>query len=53
LIKKVEEKKPVNPLVIEGRIIAPTREITLMERMKTLTEEILSYPRLIVLIKEL
>ena len=52
VLVKVEEKKIVNPLAIEERLRRPVKEITVAERLKTLTEEILSYPRLIKLIKE-
>lgn len=49
---KVEEKKPINPLAIDERLYKAQIETTLMERMKTLTEEILSYDKLYTLIKD-
>ncbi|MCK4519234.1 MAG: hypothetical protein KAU12_03850, partial [Candidatus Omnitrophica bacterium] len=50
---KVEDKKPVNPLAEKERFIPESEKMTLTKRMKTLTEEILSYQRLIFLINEL
>ncbi len=52
VLVKVEEKRPINPLAFEERVSVPIREITLTERLRTLTEEILSYPRLFTLIGE-
>lgn len=50
-IIKVEEQKPINPLVERERYIPASEEITLTKRIKTLTEEILSYERLLTLIR--
>jgi polysaccharide chain length determinant protein (PEP-CTERM system associated) len=52
VLVKVEERRPINPLAPEQRFPLQTREITVAERLKTLTEEILSYPHLITLIRE-
>ena len=52
-IIKVEEREPINPLVTRQRIIQAKEDATLVEKMKTLNEEILSYERLYLLIKEL
>lgn len=52
----VEEEKPVNPLATkETAYISPTTGLppTLVEQLKTLTEKILSYPHLLVLVKTL
>jgi len=50
----LEEEKPVNPLVKETPYITPTGQPpTLAEQLKTLTEKILSYPHLLVLVKTL
>ena len=49
---KVEERKQVNPLVVYERIRQTNEETNLVERMKTLTEEILNYERLIDLIND-
>ncbi len=50
---KVEDKKPVNPLAVPERRGTTDEDKTLVEKMRTLTEEILSYHRLIFLINEL
>lgn len=50
----VEEEKPVNPLAKEIPHVSPTGlPPTLAEQLKTLTEKILSYPHLLVLVKTL
>ena len=49
---KVEEKKQVNPLAVYERMRQTDEETSLVERMKTLTEEILNYERLIDLIND-
>jgi len=50
---KMDEQKTINPLVIDKRIISTEKEPTLAQKMKTLNEEILSYERLFILIREL
>jgi len=52
-IIKVEEREPINPLATKQQIIQAKKDTTLVEKMKTLNEEILSYERLYLLIKEL
>jgi polysaccharide chain length determinant protein (PEP-CTERM system associated) len=50
---KMEEQKPINPLIRNEQITSIRKEPTLSERMKTLTQEILSYERLYLLVREL
>ncbi len=50
---KVEEQRPINPLVTDMRIFSTEKEPTLAEKIKTLSEEILNYERLYLLIREL
>ena len=52
-IIKVEEREPINPLATKQQIIQAKEDTTLVEKMKTLNEEILSYERLFILIREL
>jgi polysaccharide chain length determinant protein (PEP-CTERM system associated) len=48
----VEEEEVINPLVPpEQKLALRPKEVTLVEKLKTLTEQILSYPQLIKLVR--
>ncbi len=50
----VEEEKIINPLIpYQERLILQPKEDTLVEKLRTLTEQILSYPQLINLVNTL